>query len=145
MYLPLSLADILLHFSNALRAAFTALSTSFSSVYRHYDFSYSEDAHSYVSMAQWNYKNISMTHQYRFIEPTIAGVIALPINSVYDKIWTERGGIEWSVRLAFFLENVLLMAFFWYDALSNCATRRHRFLVCDTRYAVFINNALGHR
>jgi hypothetical protein len=94
----------------AFLVALTVLISGAYSVYRHYDFSYSEDAHSYMKMAQGDFQHLSMTHQYRFIAPAIAGLIAQPIDLVYSKIWTERSGIEWSVRLSFFIENVLLMA-----------------------------------
>ncbi len=107
MFINLKREDIF-----AFLVALTVLISGAYSVYRHYDFSYSEDAHSYMKMAQGDFQHLSMTHQYRIIEPAIAGVIALPIDLIYNKIWPERSGIEWSLRLSFFIENVLLMAFF---------------------------------
>ncbi len=109
------LKSLIFKFRENIFAFFIALTVLVSgaySVYRHYDFSYSEDAHSYVSMAQGNYQHLSITHQYRFIAPSIAGIIAQPISLVYSKIWENRGGMEWSVRLSFFIENIFLMSLF---------------------------------
>ena len=106
----------------AYLVALTVLISAAYSVYRHYDFSYSEDSKSYIEMAQGNYKGISMTHQYRFITPTIAGVVSIPISWVCSKIWADRGGEIWAIRLSFLIENVLLMAFF--GSLLFCIARR---------------------
>ncbi len=109
------LKSLIFKFHENIFAFFIALTVLISgaySVYRHYDYSYSEDAHSYVAMAQGNYSNLSITHQYRFIAPSIAGIIAQPINLIYNKVWENRGGMEWSIRLSFFIENVFLMALF---------------------------------
>lgn len=92
--------------------ALTVLVSGAYSVYRHYDYSYSADADSYVRMAQGDFYHTSITHRYRWIEPVAVGAIAKPMGVVMNLVWKGRGNSEMAVRFLFFGLNVVLMACF---------------------------------
>lgn len=78
-------------------------------VYRHYDFSYSPDARSYLRMATGRFDSVSITRRYRVLVPAVAAVVAAPITKIYGHIWPERPGGWWPLRFAFYLTNCLLL------------------------------------
>jgi hypothetical protein len=92
--------------------ALTVLVSGAYSVYRHYDYSYSADADSYVHMAQGDFYHTSITHRYRWIEPVAVGMVAKPVGALMNVVWKGRGDAEMATRFIFFGFNVLLMAIF---------------------------------
>ena len=79
-------------------------------MYRHYDFSHSLDTRSYLSVARGEFAGVSLTRRYRPLVPALAAAVAWPIEQVYARIWPERPGSEWPLRLAFYVVNCLLLA-----------------------------------
>ncbi len=79
-------------------------------MYRHYDFSHSRDTLSYLSVARGEFKGVSITRRYRVLVPAAAAAVAWPLQQVYARIWPERPGSEWPLRLGFYVVNCLLLA-----------------------------------
>jgi Serpentine type 7TM GPCR chemoreceptor Sri len=104
--------------------ALTVLVSGAYSVYRHYDYSYSADADSYVRMAQGDFYHTSITHRYRWIEPVTVGLVAKPMGAAMNVVWKGRGDSEMAIRFIFFGLNVVLMAIFgvflYKIAVSEC-------------------------
>ena len=93
--------------------ALTVIVSAAYSVYRHYDFSYSIDADSYLRMAQGDFYHTSITHRYRFIVPLLAGGLTLPFRYVFAVVFPDRAAdTENLIRFCFFIINSLLMAGF---------------------------------
>ncbi|MFD1469756.1 hypothetical protein ACFQ48_16125 [Hymenobacter caeli] len=80
-------------------------------VYRHYDFSYSPDTRSYLSMASGRFDGVSTTRRYRVLVPAVAAAVAAPIGRVYGRVWPERPGGWWPLRFSFYLVNCLVLGF----------------------------------
>ena len=80
-------------------------------MYVHYDFSHSSDTESYLAMSKGNY-NVNPVHRYRFIIPVIAKVVAMPLQTVYTKLWPQRAESTWPLQLAYFLINAVLVALY---------------------------------
>ena len=79
-------------------------------MYRHYDFSHSRDTLSYLSVARGEFRGVSITRRYRVLVPAAAAAVAWPLEQVYARIWPERPGSEWPLRLGFYVVNCLLLA-----------------------------------
>jgi hypothetical protein len=92
--------------------ALTVLVSGAYSVYRHYDYSYSADADSYVRMAQGDFYHTSITHRYRWLTPVAVGMVAKPMSAAMNMVWHGRGDSEMAIRFVFFIINTLLMAVF---------------------------------
>ena len=69
--------------------------------YRHYDFSHSRDALTYLRVARGEFRGSSLTRRYRVVVPFGAAAVAGPL---------ERLGAGRPLRLAFYLVNTLLLA-----------------------------------
>ncbi|OWP62134.1 hypothetical protein CDA63_15910 [Hymenobacter amundsenii] len=79
-------------------------------MYRHYDFSHSRDTLSYLSVARGEFDGVSITRRYRVLVPAAAAAVAWPLEQVYARIWPQRPGSEWPLRLGFYVVNCLLLA-----------------------------------
>lgn len=80
-------------------------------MYVHYDFSHSPDTESYLAMSQGDY-NVNNVHRYRFVIPFAAKAVALPLQTVYTKLWPHRAESTWPLQLAYFIVNVFITAFY---------------------------------
>lgn len=62
-------------------------------------------------MSEGDY-NVNPVHRYRFIVPTIAKLVAMPLQAVYTKLWPHRAESTWPLQLAYFIINSLLVALY---------------------------------
>ena len=79
-------------------------------MYLHYDFSHSRDTLSYLSLARGKVEGVNVTRRYRVLVPAAAAAVAWPLQRVYARVWPQRAGGEWPLRLAFYIVNCLLLA-----------------------------------
>jgi hypothetical protein len=56
--------------------------------------------------------NVNPVHRYRLFIPSLAKVVAYPLEKVYTKLWPHRAESLWPLQLSYFIINVLLTAFY---------------------------------
>ena len=76
---------------------------------RHYTEDFTNDAHSYVEMANGNY-DVTITHRYRFIVPLAAGKVATIFDTIGSYIWKKERPKLWSEKLGFLFVNTFVMS-----------------------------------
>ena len=89
-------------------------------MYVHYDFSYSPDTRSYLSMARGDFQNAQVTRRYRVPVPFAAAAVAWPLERVYTRIWPHRAQEDWPLRLAFFLVNGAVLGLVGWVLFRTC-------------------------
>lgn len=79
-------------------------------MYVHFDFSHSPDTRSYLRMATGRFDSVRVTHRYRVLVPAAAALVAVPIATLYSRVWPQRPAGQWPLRFSFYLVNCALLA-----------------------------------
>ncbi|MFN0049063.1 MAG: hypothetical protein ACKVOU_08085 [Cytophagales bacterium] len=107
--------------------------------YVHFDFSHSPDTKSYMKMAVGDF-DVNVTHRYRVIIPFLAGSLASTIDFIYPLIWKTRGGFDWSLRLAFFIINSILVSFSAFLIFKICHWHKVSLIACMIAVIAFLSS-----
>lgn len=89
------------------------------------------DCRTYMSIANGEFKDQSLTRRYRILVPFAAKMISLPIEKVYSKLWAHRNESDWPLKMGFLIINLLLMS------AAGCAV----YLLCKA-YAISESGSL---
>ncbi len=90
--------------------AFAVLLGPAYNLYLSYDYTANPDCHTYLAIANGEFKDQSLTRRYRVLVPFAAKAFALPIATIYTKLWPHRAASQWPLKLGFLAVNLLLMA-----------------------------------